>query len=1083
MLKKVKEKLRPHRPSRGSTRGALTRVGVPLASGEKWATVGQVAHNTSCVPGKIAGGLRKRETGINLRIGTVNVGSMKGRDGEVADMAARRHLDICCVQETRYKGGSSRSLGHDDDWYKFYWVGCEEGVSGVGVLLAGKWIENVVEVKRVSERIMVLRLVIGKSVLNVVSVYAPQVGRKTEEKEEFYILLGKVLKEVREHEKLIVCGDLNGHVGAEADGFEGVHGGKGFGVRNVEGEMLLEFADAMGLVVCNTWFTKKDAQKVTYESGGFKTMVDYTLIRKEERHTVRNVTVIPNEACIPQHKLMVSMLLLDEKVRKRKEVFESKCRVWKLKEEEIHKNFQAKFQAKADVRVGDDVESLWSNLKESILDVADEVCGRTKGPPRHRITWWWNDEVAKAVNEKRRLFRIWKKSKAEKDRALYCTAKRIAKTVVYVAKSDEQRLFGEMVDKESEKGTVFRIVKQIVGKNRDVVGAGCVKGTDGKTVTGEDEVKDRWKSYFEKLLNEEFDWNKDKLIEADKVNVPSEDITFMEVKSAIARTKSNKAAGPSGVVAEMLKASGDAGILWVTDLCNKIVQEGKVPSDWRKSWMVKVYKGKGDALECGSYRGIKLLDHVMKVLERVIEKRVRSKVCINDMQFGFRPGRGTTDAIFIVRQIQERFVEKKRDLWMAFVDLEKAFDRVPREVVWWALRSLGVDEWLVNVIRAMYEGVTTAVKMKDGESDGFEVKVGLHQGSVLSPLLFIIVLEALSREFRAGLPWELLYADDLCLIAETEEELKVKIKCWKEGMESKGLRVNMSKTKVMCCKVGAGKVESTGKWPCGVCHKGVGVNSILCTACKQWVHKRCSGISGSLKDVDSDFRCRRCIGGIKTGESNSEMVIEHVGKLECVDKFCYLGDMIGAGGGAEDASRARVRCAWGKFRELSPFLTSRGVSLKVKGKLYSTCVQCVMIYGSETWAMKVEDMQRLERAEKMMIRWMCGVTLKDGNSSEVLRDKLGIVGVSDIVRQGRLRWFGHVERKEASDWVSACRNMVVTGKRGKGRGRKTWKECVADDMSKLKLKREDAQDRAVWRSSILENRPTRASAERRTLKR
>ena len=113
----------------------------------------------------------------------------------------------------------------------------------------------------------------------------------------------------------------------------------------------------------------------------------------------------------------------------------------------------------------------------------------------------------------------------------------------------------------------------------------------------------------------------------------------------------------------------------------------------------------------------------MKVLERVIEKRVRSKVSINDMQFGFRPGRGTTDAIFIVRQIQERVLEKKRNLWMVFVDLEKAFDRVPREVVWWALRCLGVEEWLVTVIRAMYEGVTTAAKMKDGESDGFEVKV------------------------------------------------------------------------------------------------------------------------------------------------------------------------------------------------------------------------------------------------------------------------------------------------------------------------------------------------------------------------
>ena len=98
---------------------------------------------------------------------------------------------------------------------------------------------------------------------------------------------------------------------------------------------------------------------------------------------------------------------------------------------------------------------------------------------------------------------------------------------------------------------------------------------------------------------------------------------------------------------------------------------------------------------------------------------------------------------------------------MAFVDLEKAFDRVPREVVWWSLRCLGVEELLVTVITAMYEGVTTAVNMKEGESDGFEVKVGVHQGSVLSPLLFIIALEALTSEFRVGLPWELFYADDL----------------------------------------------------------------------------------------------------------------------------------------------------------------------------------------------------------------------------------------------------------------------------------------------------------------------------------
>ena len=95
-----------------------------------------------------------------------------------------------------------------------------------------------------------------------------------------------------------------------------------------------------------------------------------------------------------------------------------------------------------------------------------------------------------------------------------------------------------------------------------------------------------------------------------------------------------------------------------------------------------VYTAKGNALECGLHQGIKLLDQVMKVLERVIERRVRDKVQIDSMQFGFRLGRGTTDAIFIVRQMQERFLDKKKEVWEACVDLEKAFDRLSCEVVW-----------------------------------------------------------------------------------------------------------------------------------------------------------------------------------------------------------------------------------------------------------------------------------------------------------------------------------------------------------------------------------------------------------------
>ena len=178
-------------------------------------------------------------------------------------------------------------------------------------------------------------------------------------------------------------------------------------------------------------------------------------------------------------------------------------------------------------------------------------------------------------------------------------------------------------------------------------------------------------------------------------------------------------------------------------------------------------------LHSGNFRGLKLLDHLMKVFERVIEKYIRDAVNIDDMQFEFIPGKRTMDAIFITRIVQERFLAKKKDLCFTFVDLEKAFDRVPRQVVTWALRKVGLEEWIILVAKAMYGNAKSAVNINGTIGDPIPVKVGGHQGSVPSPLLFIIVLEALSREFRTWLPWELLYADDLVLMADSIEEMEI----------------------------------------------------------------------------------------------------------------------------------------------------------------------------------------------------------------------------------------------------------------------------------------------------------------------
>ena len=121
----------------------------------------------------------------------------------------------------------------------------------------------------------------------------------------------------------------------------------------------------------------------------------------------------------------------------------------------------------------------------------------------------------------------------------------------------------------------------------------------------------------------------------------------------------------------------------------------------------------------------------------------------------------------------------------------------------------------------------------------------------------------------------------------------------------------------------------------------------------------------------------------------------------------------------------------------------------MKGKIYSACVLNVMVYGSETWAFKASETQQLVRTERMMVRWMCGVSLRDRKASQELLDRLGIVGVEECVRRCRLRWFEHVERKSDNDWVSGCRQLIVEGQRGRGRGKKTWMECVVEGMERF----------------------------------
>ena len=145
----------------------------------------------------------------------------------------------------------------------------------------------------------------------------------------------------------------------------------------------------------------------------------------------------------------------------------------------------------------------------------------------------------------------------------------------------------------------------------------------------EEQVSGRWREYFEKLLNEENEWNDE--LSAEYVEGPADMISKEEVRQAIQDLKVRKAAGSSGVTGEMIKAAGEQAVDWLTSICNRIVKEEAISESWQMSKLVPIYKGKGDVLECSSSQGIKLLQHGMKVAERVLERRLRQAVEIDKM--------------------------------------------------------------------------------------------------------------------------------------------------------------------------------------------------------------------------------------------------------------------------------------------------------------------------------------------------------------------------------------------------------------------------------------------------------------------
>ena len=211
-----------------------------------------------------------------------------------------------------------------------------------------------------------------------------------------------------------------------------------------------------------------------------------------------------------------------------------------------------------------------------------------------------------------------------------------------------------------------------------------------------------------------------------------------------------------------------------------------------------------------------------------------------------------------------------------------------------------------------------------------------------------------------------------------------------------------------------------------------------------WEHKKCSGLKRLTEDPDYRCTCSQGTARPLDGSAQREVQVRSY-KLEVVASFCYLGYMLSAAGGCELSTTTHVKTAWKKCKELIPVLSSRHLSLKTHGHVYSSCVRSAMLHASETWPLTKPSLQRLQQNDRAMIRQICNVKPQDTaniRSTELLA-RLGIEDLDLILKERSLRWYGHVERSKGA--VKTAFDIQIVGKHGPGRPKMTWKQLTERD--------------------------------------
>lgn len=961
-------------------------------------------------------------TRTRTRFGTWNVRTMleATKLAQIAREFRSYKLELLGLSETRWKQSGERRLSTGETLFYSGKPETEDHSSGVGFLLSKKAKLCLTEWNPVSDRIISLRLQTKVRHLTFIQVYAPTEQAPDDVKDAFYQQLVHTLNNVKKSDILVLMGDLNAQVGSSNENWEAVMGTHGLGTMNENGELFAELCGNHGLVIGGTLFKHLNIHKVTWVSPDRRTenQIDHIAISGKWKSSLLDVRNRRGADVYSDHHLLTGAMRIKLSThRKREPTAPKRLDIGKLKDRQTAERFiqSVSETVSSNRQADDDVAAKWSTVNKALQHAGEQTLGYRNNERKE----WISDTTWNKIEERKK----WKQtiiSTNDNETKRQATQKynELAKEVKRKARADKRKWANDIAEQAQRAADsnnmreTYRLARRISGKRPDADKP--VRAVDGSLITTDSEQSERWSTHFEELLNKPpvaVPQSPTEPIAQRIFNVSSP--TSSEIKSAIKQLKNNKAPGADNIAAEMLKVDLEV----ITNLLHPIVSEvwetEIIPEEFTDALIIKLAK-KGDLTFCSNWRGITLLNTINKIISIIIHDRI-SKVLepmLRKQQAGFRPHRSCIDNINTLRIIMEQSVEFNTPLYLLFVDFKQAFDSLDRNVMWNILSSYGIPAKILNLIIGLYRSGKCRVVHRGKLGRWFTVDSGVKQGCVLSPLLFLLVLDWVMRKVnngRRGIQWTLTerledidFADDLALMAQRASDMEESLPRLVRYAGQVGLKVNVIKTKLM--------------------------------------------------RINTTVPCTLTIEGKTIGE---------------VESFCYLGSFLSKDGGADLDVRSRIQKARQAFISLNNIWNSSQLTRNLKLRFFKSNCLSVLLYGCETWKVTSTIENQIQVFVNRCLRRILRIRWPEIISNAELWSTTKVEQMKPLIKRRKWNWIGHTIRRPAGDIARAALDWNPQGTRKRGRPKQTWKRTVVDEARSAKKEWTEvkalAMNRVRWR--------------------